>query len=215
VDYSPYVPRKFGVSFRRSGTTCQLMERIPSADSNIGHGLPAVKKATQPLCRSILTTASPKPDCRDESGENVPKRMSCLASGASLRFGLPHEGEPLGLGRDYIQVMLAKQTISKGNAVCRIYELFGMLRRLARNSWAAAKRPIASQRAATAAKQITVVAPGLPLILLARNPNSSAPRIGKRETETPTSESMTTAAASEARTIWTGRGRREPAFSHA
>src|SRR5262249_39207121 len=96
VGYGQCVPRKFGVSFRRRGTTCQLMERIPSADSNIGHGLPAVKETAQPLCRSILTTASPKPDCRDESGENVPKRVAALPVARPCASRFPIEGEAVG-----------------------------------------------------------------------------------------------------------------------
>jgi hypothetical protein len=42
----------------RRGTSCQLGMRIPSADRNIGHRMPTVKKSAQLLCRLILTIAA-------------------------------------------------------------------------------------------------------------------------------------------------------------
>jgi hypothetical protein len=93
-------------------------KRIPSADTNIGHSLPAVKKSG-----ATALPANPYNRCRSRSRWRIQpvqqdlRDSAYLAGGASMRWRIPSGelGNPMGFGRDYIGLILAKQTISDSN----------------------------------------------------------------------------------------------------
>jgi hypothetical protein len=92
-------------------------ERIPSADTNIGHTLPVVKKGgdgrlpANPHNRYAASAANRL--CGKSQGNRPP---SSFATGASLRGGAPLMRALWASGLDYRKLMLWNQTISKLNA---------------------------------------------------------------------------------------------------